>query len=280
MKSGPNGDLVPVDEAEWSTSPACDTGLLRATYVRQAFPRHFHETFVVCVDERGAHASWYKGATVIIPQCAMTVVPPGEVHTGQPVPGHPWHYRAMYPSVHMLSELARDAGLSPTQGLSFRSLWFDDADLTDAFLRAHKMHATDPDPLAAEGSVMAVLSALVWRHAMGVRSGAAGSPADGAVRRVVAYLNDCFADRITLGGLAEDLGLTQYFVLRSFRQVMGIPTYAYLTQIRVDRAKTLLQAKLPIATVAQLVGFTDQSHLTRHFRRLVGVTPGAFARGS
>jgi AraC-like DNA-binding protein len=53
----------------------------------------------------------------------------------------------------------------------------------------------------------------------------------------------------------------------------------YLTQVRVERAKTLLRSALPLAVVAQRTGFADQSHLTRAFRRLVGVTPGVFARG-
>jgi len=274
------GRTAATEEAVWHASLSCDTDLLRARYVRQSFPRHFHESFVVCVNERGAHGSWYRGANLIIPQRAVTVVPPGEVHTGQPVPGRPWHYRAMYPSVALLTELARDLGLRRTQAPSFPSLWFHDAALTRAFLRAHRAHEEDPDPLVAEGGVVDVLAALVARHALGPRSGAARRSPDGAVQRAIEYLNDCFARRITLDQLARALGSTRYFVLRAFRQATGIPPYAYLTQIRVERAKRLLQAGLPIAMVAQRVGFADQSHLTRHFRRLVGVTPGVFARGA
>ena len=80
--------------------------------------------------------------------------------------------------------------------------------------------------------------------------------------------------------LARALGSTRYFVLRAFRPATGIPPYGYLTQFRVERARRLLQADLPIAALAQRVGFADQSHLNRHFRRLVGVTPGVFARGA
>jgi AraC-like DNA-binding protein len=274
------GSMAVTDEAVWRTSSISDTGLLRARYVRQTFPRHFHETFVVCVNERGAHGSWYRGANLIIPQGAVTVVLPGEVHTGQPVPGWPWHYRAIYPSVALLTELAGNIGFPPTQVPSFPSLWLNDAVLTRAFLRAHRAHEEDADPLVAEGGVLEVLAALVRRHALGRRSGAGQQPPDGAARRAVEYLNDCFADRITLDHLARALGLTKYFVLRAFRRATGMPPYAYLTQIRVERAKKLLYANLPIAAVARRVGFADQSHLTRHFRRLVGVTPGVFARGA
>jgi hypothetical protein len=82
------------EEAEWSLAGESGVGL-RARYVRQAFPRHTHDSFVICVNERGAHASWYRGANVVIPERAVTMVPPGAVHSGQMVPGKPWHYRAM-----------------------------------------------------------------------------------------------------------------------------------------------------------------------------------------
>ncbi|MEO8090722.1 MAG: helix-turn-helix transcriptional regulator [Gemmatimonadales bacterium] len=94
------------------------------------------------------------------------------------------------------------------------------------------------------------------------------------------YLNDAFAERIPLDHLARAVGLTSYSVLRAFKRVMGIPPHAYLMQVRVERAKNLLQSCLPIAAVALRVGFADQSHLTRYFRRLVGVTPAVFARGA
>ena len=53
--------------------------------------------------------------------------------------------------------------------------------------------------------------------------------------------------------------------------------HAYQTQLRVRHAKSLLQARLPIALVATEAGFYDQAHLTRHFKRIVGVTPGRYA---
>jgi hypothetical protein len=112
-------------EAAWQMTAPGHIGLLHAHFVRQAFPRHFHDGFVVCVNERGAHASWYRGSTVIIPEGAITVVSPGEVHTGRPVPGLPWHYRAMYVDAELLTTLAIEmdlpAGTTPP-GLPWRCL--------------------------------------------------------------------------------------------------------------------------------------------------------------
>ena len=66
---------------------------------------------------------------------------------------------------------------------------------------------------------------------------------------------------------------------RAFRAAYGLPPHAYLTNLRVQRARELLDAGLRPAEVAAHVGFTDQAHLTRHFKRVVGVPPGAYALG-
>ena len=76
--------------------------------------------------------------------------------------------------------------------------------------------------------------------------------------------------------MASDLGLSRYQLLRAFRTTMGIPPYAWLAQYRVKRARGLLASGLRPAEVATLVGFADQAHLTRWFRRVMGVTPAAY----
>ena len=58
---------------------------------------------------------------------------------------------------------------------------------------------------------------------------------------------------------------------------MGIPPHRYLTGRRLDRARRMLLAGRRPAEVAVEVGFHDQAHLTRHFKRMLGVTPGAYA---
>jgi AraC-like DNA-binding protein len=74
-------------------------------------------------------------------------------------------------------------------------------------------------------------------------------------------------------------GLSQFAVLRAFRAETGLPPHAYLNQIRVRRARTLLDQGIAPADVALTTGFADQAHLTRHFKRVVGVPPGAYQRG-
>ena len=67
-------------------------------------------------------------------------------------------------------------------------------------------------------------------------------------------------------------------LVRAFSREFGMPPHRYLTGRRVDLARRYLLEGRPAAEVATLAGFYDQSHLTRHFRRMLGVTPSSFAR--
>ncbi|WP_143669056.1 helix-turn-helix domain-containing protein, partial [Streptomyces rochei] len=98
--------------------------------------------------------------------------------------------------------------------------------------------------------------------------------------RIARVVRDRLADELlappSLAALATDLGLSRYQLLRAFRTATGLPPYAWLAQHRVARARGLLETGLRPAEVAARVGFADQAHLTRWFRRVLGVTPAAY----
>jgi AraC-like DNA-binding protein len=82
---------------------------------------------------------------------------------------------------------------------------------------------------------------------------------------------------ISIADLAQAAGVSATQVIRAFSTATGMPPHSYLVSLRVERAKAALRAGLSPAAAALDVGFSDQSQLTRHFKRLTGVTPGRFA---
>jgi AraC family transcriptional regulator len=97
--------------------------------------------------------------------------------------------------------------------------------------------------------------------------------------RAVDYIYAHLADDIDLMTLAAQASLSSSHFNAVFRQQFGVSPYQYILQLRVERARDLLQqGELTIAQVAAEVGFYDQSHLTRHMRRLLHVTPAALQR--
>jgi AraC family transcriptional regulator len=100
----------------------------------------------------------------------------------------------------------------------------------------------------------------------------------GRLRAVVEYVEGHLDDGPTLEQMAAVARLSAYHFARQFKQATGLPPYQYVISRRVERAKQLLQAgtRLSLAEVAVDAGFSDQSQFSRHFKRLVGVTPGQF----
>jgi len=95
------------------------------------------------------------------------------------------------------------------------------------------------------------------------------------LKRVYDYIEVHLDDRLTLTDLASVACLSPYHFSRSFKRAVGIGPQRYVTQRRLERAKTLMRrTNQPLAVIAHEVGFSDQSHLISVFRREIGVTPG------
>jgi AraC-like DNA-binding protein len=101
-----------------------------------------------------------------------------------------------------------------------------------------------------------------------------------AVTAVRDYLRKRAHETITLDELARISRMSRFHLARVFAAHVGLPPHAYQTRLRIERAMALLRSGVRPGEVANLTGFADQSHLTRHFRRTVGVTPGEYAQGA
>lgn len=80
---------------------------------------------------------------------------------------------------------------------------------------------------------------------------------------------------VSLSDISAELGLSQWHFSRQFRRTTGLSPYQFLIRSRVERARSLLESGRSVADVAALIGFCDQSHMHRHFKRIFGVTPAS-----
>jgi transcriptional regulator GlxA family with amidase domain len=99
-----------------------------------------------------------------------------------------------------------------------------------------------------------------------------------SLQRVVEHVQHHLSDPLPLPQLAELAGLSQWRLMSVFRQHLGVPPHRYINQQRVGRAKALLHQGMSAVAVAGACGFYDQSHLSRHFKNLCGMTPGQYTQ--
>ncbi len=100
------------------------------------------------------------------------------------------------------------------------------------------------------------------------------------VRRALQHLHLRYAERVTLGELAAVARLSPFYFARLFRAQTGTTPGGYLRHLRIEHAKLLLRDGVPISRVAFSTGFYDQSHFTRTFKRLTGMTPTEYRAAS
>lgn len=262
--------MVGADSAHYWGHPAVPgVDLMRARFVRHRFAPHSHEVFAIGVLSAGAEDLRIGSETGRVTAGGVVMINPGVVHTGEPGGPDGWAYRVLYPDVGVVAEVAGS-----------NAPWFTESVVYDevaasAVLAAH-VAAESGDRLASSSALRHAL-AVLW-SGYGGRMPVA-EPVENRVAEVVRdVLHERMADPPSLGELAEFAGVSQFGLVRAFRGRFGLPPHAYLTQQRIHAARALLDAGTPAARVAAEVGFTDQAHLSRHFRRFVGVTPGRYQR--
>ncbi|WIG60061.1 MAG: Transcriptional regulator, AraC family [Ktedonobacterales bacterium] len=264
----------------WRDPALHNLELLRATYVTHVYAPHMHEGFAIGVIERGVERFSYRRAIHDAPAGAVVLINPGEPHTGAAALPEGWTYRMLYPAAETLRQIASAVTGRPRDVPFFAEPVITDPALALSLLRLHATLEAQPTPVERESQLLMTLGHLIVRHADSHPHLAHLRPAPEAVRRVREYLAEHYAEAVTLRELASLADLSPFHLLRVFSATAGLPPHAYLTQVRVSRAKGLLVAGMPLAQVAALTGFTDQSHFTRHFKRIVGVPPGHYARAA
>jgi len=100
-----------------------------------------------------------------------------------------------------------------------------------------------------------------------------------AVRRSIEYINDNFSEEVRLKDIAAAVGMSMFHLSRTFRASTGVTLHRYLTRTRVERVKALLlDSDQSLAVIADAAGFSDQSHMSKTFKRFTGTTPRLFRR--
>ncbi|MBF8194081.1 AraC family transcriptional regulator [Nonomuraea sp. K274] len=262
----------------WRHPAVPETDLLKARYVTHRFSRHVHDGYALGVIVHGVEEFDYRGTLHRAGTGELVLVNPESVHTGQAGTPGGWAYRMLYPSIDALAGIAAELG-APYATPHFPEQVVRDDHVAALLARAHRA-AERGDALAASTLSRTLFARLLTRHAAPRPDPVLPPEGRQAVRAAVDLLHESLLDPPTLDALAGAVGARPFALLRAFKAATGLPPHAYLTSLRVRQARRLLQSGVRPARVAAEVGFTDQAHLNRHFKRIVGVPPAAYQRAA
>ena len=242
--------------------------VLHAHFTDHCYPVHVHDQWTVLLVDKGGVDYTLDRSRQQAVAGRVQVLPPHVSHDGRSAGPGGFDKRVLY-----VDERWLPARLT---GAAVRAPSLTDPALTRAVSALHRTLSTGGDALEAESRLAAVSERIIAHLDRG-----AAAPRDavdaGLARRARDRLDASEPPLLT--DLARELGTHPSHLVRVFRREYGLPPHRYVVGRRLDRARRLLLEGLPISEVAVATGFHDQSHLTRHFRALLGTTPGAFRRG-
>ncbi|MCC7410577.1 MAG: helix-turn-helix transcriptional regulator [Gammaproteobacteria bacterium] len=203
------------------------------------------------------------------------LVAPREPHAGGSLPDVPFSYLSLHVPAELLDRIvpARDRS---TAALPAFSTWRDILSVCDFTISALQSAADGDAQLEVLARMLQTLLTLPENEA--AESGATRASVHPAVTRIRTILDASGEEDVPVSELASRVRLHERYLISLFKTATGLPPHQYLLARRLEIARRMLADDLPVSTVAAATGFTDQSHLTRHFKRLFGITPGAYQR--
>lgn len=265
---------------EWTKvahHPHLDVELLHAYYVQHAYPRHSHDYFVLSLIERGRQSFTHKGTKYRTPPGGLILINPGVVHTGEAADKQGFELRALYPSTSLMETAVFE--LTGRRALPFfKEVLVEHRWATNSISSLHKAILAGAGMLESESRILWTITQLIKRYAdVSSTEGHLGKEKS-AIQQTRHYIEEHFAENITLNMLAQHVSFSPYYLLHVFRAEVGMPPYVYLENVRIRHTQRLIKAGLTLAEVAAEVGFSSQSHMTRQFKKIIGVTPGQYAQ--
>ena len=238
------------------------------------YPRHSHSTWAIGVVDEGIGGIWHRGANERVGPGTIIAVSPGAVHTGYPLQKGGMSHSMLY----LDDELVKDVFPNLTGSPAFPQISIQDSDLAYRLRSLCRSLEFGGPCLAIETKLFSELRHLFTRHArVSVRQQTGSEPPHIAL--ILEYLRANLHRNVALTELARLTGLSKAYVVRSFRRMVGMPPYEWLLQLRIEEARQRLQNGDRICDLALELGFADQSHFHRRFKRLTGMTPFAYAEG-
>lgn len=258
-----------------------ETGIetIRAHFEGHAYDPHFHDSYLIGFTEQGVQQFHCRRTLHSSTPGQVFLLEPGELHDGHaPTPGG-FTYSMLYLDPRWIERELRalfEEAPSQCQPSFAKTLASEPAlvpVIADAFLALQSQDLRIVRQAALDALLGKLARHLTWRPRL-----AADPRLPAVALRARDYLHAHMEQDLGLNDLARATGVDRFRLSRAFKAAFGIAPHAYLVQLRLAKARQLLAAGQPPALVAMTLGFADQSHMGRWFRRAYGLTPAHYRR--
>lgn len=237
--------------------------------------RHSHATFSIGAITQGQSTYLNGDSSRLISAGSVVLMNPGTVHACNPVQEQPWAYRMFYVDALWLAALQPQPGThTPATFVPFAQTYSDDVSLFDELEGLyHTLTGSHCAPSLMQAATLRFFQRLVARL-QPTRDGAKDKPYKIAL--AAAFIREHCVCALRLEDIASAVQLSPSYLIRTFKACYGLTPHGYLIDCRLKLARDGLRQGEDIAQVAVSVGFADQAHLQRLFKRAFAATPGQY----
>lgn len=241
--------------------------------IAQPFPNHFHDCYVIGLIEEGKRALSCGNRRYTAESGDMLLFNPGDSHACVQSGSDALTYLSLHIAKENMECAAEEAG-GRREAPVFSPSVVRDEEAAGALRSLHGQIVQGLCGLEKEEQLLFFLSLLVQRYGRNFAEGDRKCRKE--IARACAFMEQHCAETIHLEQLCRCAGLSKSALLRAFTKEKGVTPYRYLENLRIDKARRMLEKGMPPIEVALLTGFSDQGHFTNYFSRFIGIAPGVY----
>lgn len=239
------------------------------------YARHSHDSFSIGIVTGGRSTYLHERGQDEVGAGAVVLMNPGAMHACNPVDSTTWSYRMVHVDTAWLCRFQCELGVDAAGSLHE----FEVTSTMDAALHGRVATLCDRFADSTEGELarhQAIVELATALHERFPRRSLPARAIAPGLARVAEYIAANYAQPVSLAELCKVSGLSESHLVRSFKKRFGMTPHEYLIDRRIRHSRHELRRGRPIAEVALELGFADQAHLQRMFKRIVATTPGQY----
>lgn len=243
--------------------------------VTNEFDRHVHNGFCIGMVQKGERIIDQGGALTIVPENSLFVINPDASHKCKS--RYEEHsYFVICIEVERMKEIASQISEKAHTVPYFKNALICDSGLSSTIWGLFSLMENPGSTLEREACLDSLLSTLILNYGTETPIPSPSRSHKGMIKKVCELIRMHYAQDLTLKDLSKAACLSPFYFQRLFVENIGISPHDYMIQYRIKKARELLLEGHSIASVTVDTGFVDQSHFTRSFKRVTGITPGNY----
>lgn len=239
----------------------------------QPFPNHFHEYYVFGLVEHGQRRLSCKNREYTIEKGHIIIFNPGDNHACVQSDNSTLYYCGLNITEEVMLNLAEEITGRRELPVFGENVIRDD-EISCHLRPLHNMLMNGAGDFSKEEHLLLMMTRLLQQYVAPFEHSVPECREE--IERACCFMQQHYKERIYLDQICRCAGLSKSALLRAFTRTKGVTPYLYLENIRISKAKKLLEQGILPVEAALLTGFSDQSHFTNYFNSFIGLTPGTY----